>query len=80
MSPETIDLIQKGGTLVFALIVIGWLLVDRNRLLKSLGDKDAIIAEKDDKLAALSERTIVTMIEFKTLLQSVADLLMQKRR
>lgn len=87
MSPETIDLIQKGGVLVFALLVIGWLLVDRNRLLDSLGAKDelikakdAIIAAKDDKLAALSERCITSMTEFKVLMQSVVDIFNATKR
>lgn len=80
MSPDTIDLVQKGGTLVFALLVIGWLLVDRNRLLKALGEKDEVIAAKDDKLLALSERTLVSMSEFKAVVDRVADLLATKRR
>jgi hypothetical protein len=87
MSPETIDLVQKGGVLVFALLVIGWLLLDRNRLLDSLSDKDkviaakdAIIAAKDDKLAALSEKCITTMTEFKVLLQSVVDIFNTTKR
>lgn len=81
ISPETFEMVQKGGMLVLLLIAIGWLVADRNRLLKALGEKDATIAEKDDKLAALSERCIVTMTEFKVLLQSVVDIFnTQKRR
>lgn len=45
-----------------------WLELDRRRLLESLGKKDALLAEKDDKLVSLSERTLVTMAEIKTFL------------
>lgn len=80
ISPENLELIQKGGMLVLLLIAIGWLVIDRNRLLKSLSDKDEAIAEKDEKLLALSTSTIQTMTEFKGLLQMVVDMLNVKRR
>lgn len=80
LSPETLELIQKGGVVVLLLIAIIWLVTDRNRLLKSLSDKDAVIAAKDDKLLALSESTISTMTEFRGLLQSVIDIFNSSRR
>jgi len=80
ISPETFEMIQKGGMLVLLLIAIGWLVIDRNRLLKSLSDKDEVIADKDAKLLALSTDTIKTMTEFKGLMQMVIDMLNVKRR
>lgn len=80
ISPETFEMIQKGGVLLLLLIAIGWLVVDRNRLLKSLSDKDEVIANKDEKLLALSTSTIQTMTEFKGLMQMVIDMLNVKRR
>ena len=74
LSPETLELVQKGGVVVLLIAAIIWLAADRNRLLKSLSDKDAVIAAKDDKLLKLSESTISTMAEFKGLLQSVVDI------
>lgn len=68
ISPETLDLIQKGGMIVLLLIAVAWLVSDRNRLLESLRSKDRIIAEKDDKLLALSERTFTVLAELKGLL------------
>jgi hypothetical protein len=47
-----------------------WLSADRNRLLNSLSKKDEQLAEKDEKLQSLSERTLVTMTEIKTFLFS----------
>jgi len=47
-----------------------WLNADRNRLLESLGKKDLLLADKDEKLQSLSERTLVTMTEIKTFLFS----------
>ncbi len=61
ISPETLEMLQKGGSYLLLVIAIGWLIRDRNRLL-------AIVAEKDDKLLSLSERTIVVMTELKGLL------------
>lgn len=74
LSPETFELLQKGGPYVLLVIAIVWLVGDRNRLLKSLSDKDDEISAKDDKLGTLSERTIVTLTEIKGLLQSVVDI------
>lgn len=68
MTPETIDLIQKGGTLVLLLLGISWMAIDRNRLLSSLSAKDALIAKKDDQLISLTERTITVMTELKGLM------------
>lgn len=68
MTPETIDLIQKGGMLVLLLFGIGWMGIDRNRLLESLKSKDALIAKKDDQLISLTERTITVMTELKGLM------------
>jgi len=80
MTPETFDLIQKGGVLACLLIAIGWLVLDRNRLIKALSDKDEIIAAKDSQILALSTSTIQTMTEFKGLMQMVIDMLNVKRR
>lgn len=74
LSPETLDMLQKGGPYLLFVIAIVWLVNDRNRLLKSLSDKDTEISAKDDKLGALSERTLVTLTEMKGLLQSVVDI------
>jgi len=78
-SAETLDLLNRGGMLGLCFVAIGWLVVDRNRLLKSMGDKDEIIAAKDEKLAALSEKTLVNIAEFKILLQSVVDIVSKRR-
>jgi hypothetical protein len=80
ISPETLTLIKEGGVPVLLMIAIAWLVMDRNRILKALGDKDEEIADKNDKLVALSERTIVTMTEFKALLQSVVDIFNTTKR
>jgi hypothetical protein len=80
ISPETLTLIKEGGVPVLLMIAIAWLVMDRNRILKALGDKDQEIADKNDKLVALSERTIVTMTEFKALLQSVVDIFNTTKR
>lgn len=80
MSPETIELIQKGGVLVVLMLVIGWLLADRNRLLSSIKSKDEMLALKDDKLSALAERTITAIVEFRGLLQSVVDIFNARKR
>lgn len=69
ISPETLDLIQKGGMLLLLLIAVGWLVSDRNRLLESLRAKDKIIADKDDKLLSLSVQAITVMTELKGLLR-----------
>lgn len=63
-------LVKEGGTYVSPLLLgaILWLLADRNRLLNSLKAKDDLLKEKDDKLASLSERTLVFMAEIKTFL------------
>lgn len=87
LSPETVELLQKGGMLVGSWLVIAWLLWDRKRFLVSLADKDtiikakdALIASKDEKLAALSERTITAIVEFRGLLQSVVDIFNSSRK
>lgn len=61
ISPETLEMLQRGGSYLLLVLAIGWLIRDRNRLL-------AIVAEKDDKLLSLSERTIMVMTELKGLL------------
>lgn len=80
ISPETLEMLQKGGAYVLLVLAIIWLVNDRNRLLKSLSAKDDAIAAKDEKLAALSERTITSIIEFKGLLQSVVDIFNNGRK
>ena len=61
---------KEAGAYISPLLMgaVIWLNVDRNRLLDSLGKKDTIIADKDEKLQSLSERTLVTMAEIKTFL------------
>lgn len=87
ISPETFDMLQKGGAYLLLVIAVGWLVADRNRLLTSLSEKDAIIKakdavieKKDEKLAALSERTITAIVEFRGLLQSVVDIFNNSRK
>lgn len=62
--------VTEGGKYcaVLELAAIIWLNVDRKRLLESLTAKDALLKEKDDKLASLSERTLTFMAEIKTFL------------
>jgi hypothetical protein len=61
---------KEAGAYISPLLMgaVIWLNVDRNRLLESLGKKDSIISDKDEKLQSLSERTLVTMTEIKTFL------------
>lgn len=80
ISPETFEMLQKGGAYLLLVIAVIWLVGDRNRLLKSLSEKDEILSAKDDKLAALSEKTIVTIAEFRGLLQSVVDIFNSSKR
>jgi hypothetical protein len=63
-------MVKEGGAYVSPLLLgaIIWLSADRNRLLESLNAKDILLKEKDDKLASLSERTLVFMAEIKTFL------------
>lgn len=63
--------ILKEGGQYCALLELGaliWMNRDRLRLLDSLHAKDVLLKEKDDKLASLSERTLVFMAEIKTFL------------
>lgn len=62
--------IERAGA-VAAVLELGallWMNRDRIRLLDSLRAKDILLKEKDDKLASLSERTLVFMAEIKTFL------------
>lgn len=68
ISPETLEMIQKGGMLLMALMAIGGLLWDRNRLLVSLSAKDDLIAKKDTQLLDVTKQTIMVMMELKGLL------------
>lgn len=63
---------KEAGAYISPLLMgaVIWLNVDRNRLLDSIGKKDLLLSEKDDKLQSLSERTLVTMTEIKTFLFS----------
>ena len=65
-----IAFVTEGGKYcaVLELAALYWMHTDRSRLLKSLTDKDDLLKEKDDKLASLSERTLVFMAEIKTFL------------
>lgn len=63
--------VVKDGGAVAAVLELGallWLNIDRNRLLNALMHKDTLLKEKDDKLASLSERTLVLLAEVKTFL------------
>lgn len=71
MSMEWWVAFVKEGGMYCAVLELGallWLNVDRKRLLESLSAKDVLLKEKDDKLASLSERTLVFMAEIKTFL------------
>lgn len=68
ISPEALELIQKGGMILLLLIAIVWLAVDRNRLLESLRSKDEIIAKKDDQLLSITDRIIPLLTELKMLM------------
>ncbi len=61
---------KEGGAILSPFLVgaLFWMNSDRLRLLESLASKDALLKEKDDKLASLSERTLVFMAEIKTFL------------
>lgn len=64
------EVVQKGGA-ICAVLLLGaliWMNADRKRLLTSLSAKDDLLKEKDDKLASLSERTLVTLAEIRTFL------------
>lgn len=69
---DWITFAKEAGAYISPLLMaaILWLVTDRNRLLDSLSKKDSVIAEKDEKLQSLSERTLVTMTEIKTFLFS----------
>lgn len=63
---------KEAGAYISPLLMgaVFWLNADRNRLLESLGKKDILLSEKDEKLQSLSERTLVAMTEIKTFLFS----------
>lgn len=63
---------KEAGAYISPLLMgaVIWLNADRNRLLNSIGKKDVQLLDKDEKLHALSERTLVTMTEIKTFLFS----------
>lgn len=71
MTTEQIwESVRNGGppVILLLLLAIGWLLLDRNRLLKSISAKDVIIMQKSDKLESLSERLLVVLTEVRTFL------------
>lgn len=68
ISPETFEMIQKGGVVLLLLIAVCWLVWDRNRLLGSLKSKDELIAKKDSQLLDVTKQTIMVMTELKGLL------------
>lgn len=69
---DWITFAKEAGAYISPLLMgaVIWLNADRNRLLESLGKKDLLLADKDEKLLSLSERTLVTMAEIKTFLFS----------
>ncbi len=73
ISPESFEMIQKGGMLLLMVVAIVWLVRDRNRLLDSMSAKDELIAKKDDQLLEVTKGTITTMAELKGLLSGRRD-------
>lgn len=61
---------KEGGAILspFLLGALFWMNGDRNRLLEALSKKDTTIADKDEKLASVSERSIVLMTKIETFL------------
>jgi hypothetical protein len=61
---------KEGGAILspFLLGALFWMNSDRNRLIDALKDKDTLLQAKDDRLASLSERTIVVFTEIRTIL------------
>lgn len=68
ISPEAFELIQKGGMLLLLIVAVIALWRDRNRLLESLSEKDALIAKKDAQLLDVTKGTISVMTELKMLM------------
>lgn len=66
---------KEGGAYLspFLLGALVWMNSDRNRLITACKDKDDKLSEKDDKLANLSERTLVTLTEIRTFLFNVLN-------
>jgi hypothetical protein len=66
---------KEGGAILspFLLGALVWMNADRNRLITACKDKDDKLSEKDDKLASLSERTLVTLTEIRTFLFNVLN-------
>ena len=62
--------VREGGAYCAPLLLLAilWLELDRRRLLKSLADKDEIIATKDAKIESLAERIIEVATAVRTLL------------
>ena len=67
VTPEELDLVQRGGVFFLLLVAIWWLNRDRTRLIAENKDKD-------EKLRNLSERAITAMVELKGTVQGVADI------
>lgn len=65
-------LVREGGAYCAPLLLAGlfWMEGDRRRLLRSLSDKDKVIASKDDKIEKLAERVIEVTTAVRTLLAS----------
>lgn len=62
--------VREGGAYCAPLLLLAvlWLELDRRRLLKSLSEKDDIIALKDAKIESLAERIIEVATAVRTLL------------
>jgi hypothetical protein len=69
-SEALLAFVREGGAYCAPLLLLAilWLELDRRRLLKSLSDKDEIIAVKDAKIESLSERVIEVATAVRTLL------------
>lgn len=65
-----VTFVTEGGKYcaVLELAALLWMNADRKRLLESLTKKDALLKEKDDNLASLSERTLTFLAEIRTFL------------
>ncbi len=80
LSPETFDILQKGGSYLLMLIAIIWLVADRSRLLKSLSEKDAALAQKEAQVLSLAERSATTTAEFRSTIQACVDIFNKRSR
>lgn len=81
MSQETLDLIQSGGTLVFALLALGALISGRVRPKHEIDNRDATIAYERSQKEQAFEKAKATQASFDRLADAVEarNLLDQER-